>query len=149
MLDCKKTILVKKWLRTILSKTFLALKPKFLRFRQNKKNGTVTWIIWSNCCKRDFALGWSWFLFPTKPLCYVSLVDWNKTLLKVVSVMKSYQFLPFRCLYRIRSKYPHYMYITYVCSWYVYIYALHLPIFYSGKIAFSTYLSSIPGAPGG
>ena len=37
MLNCKKTILVKKWLRTILSKTFLALKPTFLRFRQNKK----------------------------------------------------------------------------------------------------------------
>ena len=86
--------------------------------------------------------------YQTFMLCILK-VDWNKTLLKVVSVMKSYQFLPFRCLYRIRSKYPHYMYITYVCSWYVYIYALHLPIFYSGKIAFSTYSSSIQGAPGG
>ena len=37
ILDCKKTILVKKWLRKILRKIFLALKPKFLRFCQNKK----------------------------------------------------------------------------------------------------------------
>ena len=36
---------------------FLALAAIFLRLRQNKKKiGTVTWIIWNNFCKRDFAL---------------------------------------------------------------------------------------------
>ena len=40
MVNCKKTILVRKWLQIIFSKRFLALKTTFLRFCQNKKIAT-------------------------------------------------------------------------------------------------------------